>query len=627
MTAIYTVKQVARILGYSTNSVYTFLKEKRIKGVRVGKGRFRIPQSELDRFLPRVAHASDAMVGGSILDNRHLLGCIHVGMLNIFDWFIGASAVIAGLGLFLFNQSLSRVGIASAHPVMSAIRTLLIGSGIGILLTNIIGNANRVWHKLFHVILGLLGLGMGIMFWTHGEIDGALTYGGLAVLVLLSAFISSIGGIAWFCLYISFLTVGTSLALVLARQNPHMLTLLSVLPLSQTAVVIMASVSGALFLFALWWGYARSKHLFWFTSWLAAFWYFAVAFWYAADAYWSRSFFFLVVGMTSLFVFPWEELVAVRSRRANLFTLGVFGIIMGVLLVGITSVYLMQSNVISTMEKENTYKVAYAKHEVETMIANVKATLESAADNSDFVSAVTNNDLESINRYERSMYETNTAIRRLVLLDDEGMGVNLYPFGTFDERDLSFRDYFTHARDTGKPYVSNLFEAKVDQSRRLVVTVAVPLYGKNHAFAGVLVGSLNLEALSARLQKIAVPERGEYILVVDAAGKRIMHPDAKLIGTDVSENHPVLLGSQGKRGVEAGNMYDGKRAVIAYDSVETSGVRWGVAILSPVSAMYQLTDRTNLSIFAVIIVSVILAGVILQGGFFYRRRGKSRRAS
>jgi excisionase family DNA binding protein len=51
MPATYTVKEVADILGYSTNSIYTFLKEKRIKGVRVGKGRFRIPHHELDRLL------------------------------------------------------------------------------------------------------------------------------------------------------------------------------------------------------------------------------------------------------------------------------------------------------------------------------------------------------------------------------------------------------------------------------------------------------------------------------------------------------------------------------------------------------------------------------------------------
>ena len=51
MNKTYTVKQVADILGYSTNSIYTFLKEGRIVGVRVGKGRYRISQEELGKLL------------------------------------------------------------------------------------------------------------------------------------------------------------------------------------------------------------------------------------------------------------------------------------------------------------------------------------------------------------------------------------------------------------------------------------------------------------------------------------------------------------------------------------------------------------------------------------------------
>ncbi|MCJ7826380.1 helix-turn-helix domain-containing protein, partial [Patescibacteria group bacterium] len=48
----YTVKQIASILGFSTNSIYTFLKEKRIRGIRMGKtGRFRISENELQHLL------------------------------------------------------------------------------------------------------------------------------------------------------------------------------------------------------------------------------------------------------------------------------------------------------------------------------------------------------------------------------------------------------------------------------------------------------------------------------------------------------------------------------------------------------------------------------------------------
>src|SRR3989339_1765629 len=108
MAATYTVKQVAEILGYSTNSIYSFLKEKRIKGVRVGKGRFRIPQSELNRLL-LISRGQDAAVVDQMIpalpahDPKDIpsheiepfslpfLGLIHTVSANIFDWFIGVA--------------------------------------------------------------------------------------------------------------------------------------------------------------------------------------------------------------------------------------------------------------------------------------------------------------------------------------------------------------------------------------------------------------------------------------------------------------------------------------------------------------------------------------------------------
>lgn len=50
---LYTVKQAAGIIGCSTNTLYKYLNEGRIKASRgtVDQGRFRIPQSSLEEFL------------------------------------------------------------------------------------------------------------------------------------------------------------------------------------------------------------------------------------------------------------------------------------------------------------------------------------------------------------------------------------------------------------------------------------------------------------------------------------------------------------------------------------------------------------------------------------------------
>ena len=52
MPKTYTVKQVAVALGFSTNTVYKYLDEGKIKATRLGsEGRFRIPESEVTRLL------------------------------------------------------------------------------------------------------------------------------------------------------------------------------------------------------------------------------------------------------------------------------------------------------------------------------------------------------------------------------------------------------------------------------------------------------------------------------------------------------------------------------------------------------------------------------------------------
>jgi len=52
MNTSYTVKQTAKILGFSTNSVYKYLKQGSLKAIRTQpKGRFRISKKSLEDFL------------------------------------------------------------------------------------------------------------------------------------------------------------------------------------------------------------------------------------------------------------------------------------------------------------------------------------------------------------------------------------------------------------------------------------------------------------------------------------------------------------------------------------------------------------------------------------------------
>lgn len=53
MARFYTVQETAKILGFSTNSVYKFLDQGRLKSTRGNskQGRFRVPHSSIEEFL------------------------------------------------------------------------------------------------------------------------------------------------------------------------------------------------------------------------------------------------------------------------------------------------------------------------------------------------------------------------------------------------------------------------------------------------------------------------------------------------------------------------------------------------------------------------------------------------
>jgi len=217
------------------------------------------------------------------------------------------------------------------------------------------------------------------------------------------------------------------------------------------------------------------------------------------------------------------------------------------------------------------------------------------------------------------MFESNSTIRRLVLLDANGKAVNLYPAGVFDQPDLSGRDYFIAARDQGASTVSDLF-VSADEGHRQVINVASPLYDKSHAFVGVISASLDLLSMSANLQKIAVPERNEYVVVVDSKGKRIADSDPTRIGVAIAAANPLNFAIRGQSGSTLGTVESGVRAVVAYEPVAAGSTHWGVAIVAPLANIYELTESTNISLFLIVLLSIILAGFILQGGFFYRWR-------
>src|SRR3989344_5246794 len=180
MGKTYTVKQVAEILGYSTNSIYTFLKERRIKGVRVGKGRFRISEEELSRLLkiakkplPPSLPATASMPGTQqeshitiatptvvvssaqqepVFVPKQTHTQIKIDVPSLLDWFVGIASILIGVSLFLLNRFSAEYAIGSYTTILSAMRISFIAAGIGILAIDMLGQTKTLFDITFHII-------------------------------------------------------------------------------------------------------------------------------------------------------------------------------------------------------------------------------------------------------------------------------------------------------------------------------------------------------------------------------------------------------------------------------------------------------------------------------------------
>jgi sensor domain CHASE-containing protein len=462
----------------------------------------------------------------------------------------------------------------------------------------------------------LAGIAMTVFLAMTRDIDAVGIYGALTFVIGLTM-VARLGKVIPFVLYLTLLAAVAPIVAFIAPQDFHVISVANAIGVTPAVMGIGLSFLSFGFIILLWWGLYRNKVFFWLCSYAAMVVYFVLAFWFANAQFWSRAFFFMIIALTCMYLPSWGDLILSHNRKAHTLAVGVFLAIMAVILIGVTVVYVTQLNVVTTVKQENARKVDYARTSIESDIQSVKSTVTTAAINPDLVAAVGQKDTVSLTDLSRIIFDSSDNIRRIVILDKNGVVFFLYPLGVFNQINLSFQDYFAKARDTGTVYISDVFETLVDNAHRKVVTVSAPLYTPEKQFVGVLAASIDLDAISARLQKIAVFERGEYIVVIDSKGKRIMHPAASLIGTDTEATDPTRLGLAGKTGVAAGDTYDGIYSLIAYAPIDNS-LHWAIALKAPFSDIYALSNTANVFVAGLVIGFIVIAALIFQLNYIFK---------
>ncbi len=660
MPKTYTVKEVADILGYSTNSIYTFLKENRIKGIRVGRGRFRIPEDELSRILhlSKKTENTGIIVAPTTISEPITSAPIqtepstvfqapaeteipHVpvpqatepvllptpkhevlrektrqaSLPNIFDWFVGLGAIVSGVGLFLFNQS-NEVNGGMIAPYLSSLRIILIAVGLGVVVSNLVTHM-RVWRRIFFVLLALAAFGSVWSFIRIQDYDGAMVYGAMGFMVAVNA-VLDLDGIDSILSYLTFLLVGIVVLLLVGTNVAHVQEFIKMFGLTNTTAAFLLAVVAGTNLVMYWIGYRHRSVLFWIGALVTGGCCFAAAVWYGNLEYWSRSMYFIVLGYFAMLTPLWPSMLERVTSAHDRAMVHVFlGRVSVIIIIAVFAIYEVQQTLWVQKQREFHNQLGVASLLLQHGFTTVKEVLTTTSLNTDLVIAAQKKDLNTINKFAKVVYESHSYIRRIIVLDAEGNGIALYPYGTFDQENLSFRDYFIAVRNTRQPYTSSVFESMADQAHRQVVSISVPLISDKNDFVGVLSASVDLDQLNLELQQMADQRNGEVFTVVDTKGNYVLNNDMSMVGRSIAADDPARAGL-GKPGAPQNTamVYNGLLGATSYDVVPEMG--WSIILRAPISTVVAVNAVAILSILGVTTLVLVLTTVVFY--FFTQRR-------
>ena len=202
-----------------------------------------------------------------------------------------------------------------------------------------------------------------------------------------------------------------------------------------------------------------------------------------------------------------------------------------------------------------------------------------------------------------------------VILDSHGRFVAAWPARPDDVgQDWSSRPYFAQLLRSSRPVYSDIGLDGVEGAR--VVTVAVPITGPGGEFNGVLagmfrVGATSVSALYGDIAKLRVGVSGD-VYVVDGNGLVIQHPDAALVGTDLTSQKIVQDVVSGQTGAQRTRDLNQRDVVAAYAPVP--GTNWGLIAVEDWSTLMRPFQGYRTFLLVLLVLGLLVPSLVVWFG-------------
>jgi excisionase family DNA binding protein len=654
MKKTYSVSEAARLLGYSSNSIYSFLKSGEIKSSRLGKGKFRIPQAEIDRLLAKEPENDNSVKpvepakkapfvpapvcvvppkpGTSLSEigsDKPLRTIVlwfqeRAGLPKLFDWFVALTSIVLGISLFLYTKQLDSLLVGRLAIWFTPIKIALLAGGVGLILADMLQEEHflfKNFNNIFRYILVATYLGMAFLHLPARDIDGFLINGLFAVVILIEALFGVLSSTAYM-FYVQGLLIGVTLILRFypsdSGLSPLAMTVQNASSGSSSIFGLLALVIISLTLFGYFWNKMVLKAVLGVSGVALV----ALSVYYANVGYYARSFFILITGMVGMLLPFWEEF-KMRYEVDRTLVYRMFGTVLmafslAVLIIGSVQTILINNSMKNLLEKTDLVKVS-----VESDVASAISTLEGLTQNSVFIRAFVSNNSDDMESFLKAVFKNNSSFNNVAITDLSGEVVAVYPISTeLTDADFSSQKFFMDTVTTEKTYVSMKVEYFAPGIEKAII-VAIPITDDQAGeVLGVAMVTLSAEYLSDTMQRIAEGSVGQVITIVDNEGKWIVYPESVAIGTAVSEADATFDLWKMKVGQAKG--YDRLGRYSLFTSEKSEVLAWSIVVSQPMATALDVSRSGLILVLFLLMMAaltVVFSYVFSKGRSYLLEKG------
>jgi excisionase family DNA binding protein len=638
MGKTYTVKQVAALLGFSTNTVYKYLDEKRIRATRLGtEGRFRIPQSEIDRLLgeknrstsgylpnetaapvdaPTVSQSSAVSVSPLIPEENpsqsdNPLSFRTPRIPSFFNWFIGILGIFNGVASLLFP--LVPLSLASAQGMIDAASSIsLIVAGLILIGVDFLVPEKSNKLRLLISVMGMVIFGVrGIYLVIEIEYLRSLGAFVISLMFFLQLFVYIRDSVR-FIIMLNVMAIAAGVMFTLRPQEisvPFMqqfvisspqtfLIIWSILSAITTILSVIGITRGGMFLYLPFGGIIVYSLVYGVFS--------------SANGDWDTAIYNIIIAAFCA-IFPfWNRISAYSQFNRQRLTAGFMAFI-GIVILGITTMFFMQRYFVSHIQHEQEDILQTHALLLETTLTQGRAALLQSSTRLRVIESLTMPRGSNLaDEQTKQIYAANPVMRRILIADREGTIIGAYPSSdAFKGTKLLQPEAAQMARQTGGVVLSPAFAHANGAATAVAIAGYAPIFSEDGVFLGSLIGSYDMQ----RMKEILGRGVGDWRLrTADPNGS--LYIDTKQMSETIQKVTPgsfLEMAVAGQSGVGNERDEDGDIVMGVYMPIDGYG---GVMLSRPYD---EILSQYSVVLFSIFLI-VMTAGIITLMVTVYSRQ-------